>query len=305
MKIFNGLDDRQAIEFNGVYVIHLSRGEYVSPSGENVKINMTGQLTHHQIEGWQRVKKTQPRVLHYKTKEGNELSVDEYRRLQEQYEELKEKGFPDLDTEFDLKKRIAEYNRATAVMSEAEVTHEPIEITVIGSAEDTGSEFIETPFKYCQTSFKSSGIYKVHSTAISVDEFKKLGSKFTKDRFSCDGKLRFAKINGDFVFSHMSDVAWIDRQTSQVVGTIEEARELEKSIRQQVVNAVYLALIPVPADDVTLNEVLRQLGRIQDTVRGLDVKVKDQSSQRVALVKIRELRGRVEESINEYIQETE
>jgi len=216
VKIFDGLDDRQAVAFNGVYVIQLSRGEYVSPSGDSVKINMADQLTHHQIDGWHLVKKTQPQVLYYKTKEGNELSVGDYHRLQEQYEEYKESGFPDLDTEFDIKKRIAEYSRSTPVMSEVEVTHEPIEITVIGSAEDTGSEFIETPFKYGKVSFKTRGVYKVHASSISIDEFKKLGAKFTKDRFNCDGdKLRFAKINGNFVFSHMSDVAWIDRQTSQ------------------------------------------------------------------------------------------
>lgn len=303
MKIFNGLRDNQAVFFNGRYVVQLPRGVFLDSSGNTLS---SGQVVVEDLN-IQKETKEPSRIVKYIFSDGTEKFPEDYIAVineMEQYEDdWGEPNYPSIEVEFDIRKRLQEFQDAEKVYSEPVVRHENIDIDVIGSAEDTGSDFIETPFQHgCVTWNASTGIYKLLTTQVSLDQWRKEASENTEHAFDNakgigggnKGKLEFAKIDNKYVFTHLQNKTFINRgNTAEIFSTLKAAQEREKEIRQIVSQEVAKHTNTGKPDDKTLGEIIQDVDKLNRLVREIESKQKTENKKWTALKNIGELSDRL------------
>ena len=267
MKIFNGLKERQAVFFNGKYVVQLPRGTFFDSSGS---VLPDGQVVVEDLDIHRQIKES-PKVIKYILEDGTEKKPEDRQAVVAEISQYEDEwgniDYPSIEVEFDIRKRLQEFEDAKKVYSDPVVYYEPVEIQVVGSAEDTGSEFIETPFQHGEVTWTpSTGIYKLHTTRVSLDQWRQEAIEnhaYEFDNTRAFGgennqKLEFAQINGNFVFTHIKNKAFIRREgTVEIFPTLKEAQEREKEIRQIVSREVAKHTNMSKPDDKTLGEIIQ------------------------------------------------
>lgn len=309
MIIFSDLKINQAVFFNGKYVVQLPAGKFID-SQEN-KINGGEQVVMDDLYIFCIVENS-PKVLKYIFDDGTEKTPEDYSELikeSSQYQdEWGDHQYPSIEIEFDIRKRMEAYAKAEKVYSESTVEYKPVEIEVIGSVEGTESKFIETPFQYGQATWKPyTGIYKVHTSKISVDEWYELEKENPNNSFNnksvigkSDNKdLRFAKIDDYFVFTSIKDKPFINSNNSvEIFSDLNEAKQREHQIRCIIRKEVAKHTNTDKIQPKTLGYVVRELENLFLQFKKVESKQKTQFQKRSAINRfnslIDELKGQLE-----------
>lgn len=284
MKIFSDLKTNQAVKLDsGVYVVELYSGRY-EINGVRTSVGYNQQLVVESLDSIKRVTAVKGKVLHYTLGE-EQVSVTEYHALsklvssmaEEFYnEDADEYIFPNLDTEFEFKKKKELLNRHVAVRAADTEQLDTVDITVVGEAIDTGSKFIDTPFSYGQVSFNGRGVFRIDLSAIAADEFQKQQANYTQFKFtnSTHSNIRFAQADSNYLFK--DDTLGAKENQVRVLTTLADAKALEAEVRAAISNTMRQKLAPVALtkDIVTTAGVLNSLETIKSQLAKLDVKQK-------------------------------
>jgi hypothetical protein len=306
MNIFKGLNAHQAVKLdNGKFVVALPRGNYVIDAAPGIVNGLNDQVVVADITRVFRVENTPGEILHY-TLNDQIVSVEVRNALYAELQALHDKYFSeytevlvftDLDTEFDFRKKQELVNRHILVRGEPQTLLIPVEITVIGIAEDTGSEFIETPFTFGEVSFQGRGVYRVNLSDIAKDEFNKAVIKYTEATFNnaTHSNIRFAQVNGDYLFKE--DTLGAKENQARVFGSLKEAQAMEQNVRTVIGNILRHKLEPVKVTQniLTVNQVLADLAVIKREVVNIDSKSKTVGERRHALAKLNALIDKLEQ----------
>lgn len=284
MKIFSDLKTNQAVKLDsGVYVVELYSGTY-EINGARACVGYQQQFAVESLDSIKRVNTVKGEVLHYTLGE-EQVSVTEYHALsklvssmaEEFYNEDEDEHiFPNLDTEFEFKKKQELLNRHRAVRAADTEQLDTVVITVVGEAIDTGSKFISTPFSYGQISFNGRGVFRIDLSAIAADEFQKQQANYTQFKFtnSTHSNIRFAQADSIYLFE--GDTLGAKENQVRVLTTLADAKALEAEVRAAISNTMRQKLAPVALtkDIVTATGVLNSLETIKRQLDKLDVKQK-------------------------------
>jgi hypothetical protein len=306
MNIFKELKAYQAVKLdNGNFVVAFPRGKYVIDGATGSVNGLCDQVVVTDITQVFRVENTPGEILHY-TLYDQIVSVEvrnalyaEVQALADEYfnEDAEEVVFPDLDTEFEFRKKQELVNRHVMVRGAPQTLQITVEITVVGTAEDTGSEFIETPFSFGEISFQGRGVYRVDLSGIAKDEFNRARIKYTEATFNdaTHSNIRYAQVNGDYLFKE--DTLGAKENQVRVLGSLREAQEMEQNVRTVIGNILRHKLEPVEVTKavLTVNQVLLDLAVIKREVVNIDPKSKTLGERRNALARLNALIDKLEQ----------
>ncbi len=170
-------------------------------------------------------------------------------------------------------------------------TLESVEITVVGTAVDTGSPFIETPFQYGTVSFSGRGVFRVNLSAIALDEFNRAKPVYTNSKFdnATHSNIRYAQVNGNYLFN--DDVLGAKENQVRIFGSLKEAQAMEKEVREGISNILRHTLAPVAMTQnvLTVNNVMNELEAIRSNVKRIDPKTKSYNDHARAMKQLSEL----------------
>jgi hypothetical protein len=302
MKLFNDLKQNQAVKLdNGLFVVELYQGAY-EISGVQVNINYgNNQVTVQSLDDIKRITTKSGELLNYVyTHNGitDIVSVDERNALavkvddfsdEYYYEDAEEHIFPDLYIEFEYKKLRQLLNSYRPVRAPDVTTLESVEVTVVGTAVVTGSQFIETPFQYGTVSFSGRGVFRVNLSAIALDEFNRAKLVYTNSKFdnATHSNIRYAQVNGNYLFN--DDVLGAKENQVRIFGSLKEAQAMEKEVRDGISNILRHKLAPVAMTALTVNNVMNELETIRNNVKRIDPKSKSYDDHARAIKQLNEL----------------
>lgn len=289
MKIFNDLQDYEAVKVGDKINIQLPRGTYdvngciiESPcSGRQVLLeNGVTILRKHAYpkelskwmgdDGWEVTKEERDKVLREKGKYWDD--------------EAEDWNFPSLDVEYEVKKKALPYEALKPIYIQKDDEWNPIDVSIIGVWEDAGSEFIETPYQIGLTKFASEGgVCKLHLSSLArhaVQEWAKdMGLSLEMPTHS---HLEYAKVEGRYIFTGWGQL-WVKRANIvNIFKTIEEAKYEEDALKNQITNHLD-KLFAGKFSEVLRGEVYQDLLTVKDKLCQLDVKVKDAGGRMVVV----------------------
>ena len=299
MEIIKGLKQYQAIKFGGSFVVALPPyGTIFEVCG--VSVENTPQVVVESLGDIKRVIPPKKVVVMWERwAEG--ITPVHYTELQRNLsrhydDDLDQMIFPSVDDEVEYVRGKAILAEFKPVYEESERQLEPVEITLVGSSEPTGSDFITTPFEYGEANFKgSSGVYKVETSKIAFDALSKykVDNPDTKIDNPTHSNVRFCIVGGEYVFSG-SKRAWVESKGSvNIVTLLKDAQALESEIRGYINAGLDLFCKPTKASDIQVKDLRQTLNRVMTGLRSLEVKQKSSNSYNSLLTSL-------EREINNY-----
>ena len=304
MKIYDGLEQHQAIKCNDKYVVQLGYDNYDWKYEVNgIRSRGCRQIVVDDLSEIKRYVQEQKKTIGAIISDGSEVPIETIQQFSAKYSQYEDEDgrmwFGDnTEAELEYVKDKAYYRVQEYVYETTPAYTEDLEITVVGSVEDTGSDFIETPYVYGKANFGKSGIYRVNLSSIAVDEFQKVRNEYSDVTFDLPthSHLKYAKVDTHYVFTNRNE-QWINNNNSFVVlNDLEEAHKKEREIRKFVRGMLETYAAPKKAGDVQIKDFVESLRGIKATVDGLNVKQKSHHSY-VGL------RKRINELISKYTQE--
>lgn len=306
MKMFDGIRENQAVKLNnGKYLFCLYTGTYTI---DNNRVSISRHNEQHLCEDITSITRevvVTGEISHYRFND-TDVSVDEVAKLsaaitiaQDKYydEGSDDYYYPDIDTEFAIKKQQETLSRHVPVRLPNTIKHEPVVVTVIGSMEDTGSKFITTPFSIGKTTFSNGGVYRIAASEIAMDEFLKVKADFPSARFDLPthSNLRFAQVNNTYLFNE-SDLG-AEKDQVRVVSTLVEATNMEAAIRANVRDTITRKLLPVTItpDIITSYNVITELEAISRLVAKIDTKSRTVVEYNLAIKTVKKLIEKLKE----------
>ena len=276
MKMFNDLRNFEAVKVDDKLCVQLANGDYLV---DGVPFTVTSLSEQHILNINVQVEKKvviRPQITHYKNSDGLTISMKDYHatinnNFGKYYcEEDDDYAFPDLDTEYNYKKFLAAH---TAMWSKENYVHRPVDIIIKGEWIDTGSDFIETPYSQGHTTF-NGGVYKVLTSNIAWDEFRKQCNKYN---LTYDGDdLRFVKVNKDYIFASRFDhIPYIKSNTAfTVTKSLDDAYKCEEDVRVTIRKRMFVLFGEQSIDGILRKQIHNDLSYALDKIRSLEVKVK-------------------------------
>jgi len=301
MKLFADLIANQAVKVGSAFVVNLPRGDYLSPSGNRVTVGgFDNQFSIDSVEGWKKIIKSPKTILEFILEDGSKVPYEDYRKVLERHssyydDNLEEFVYPDLETEFEIKKEFEVFNRAEKVYSEPTESHEPVNIQVVGAAKDSGSEFINSPIQYGRVHWNSGvGIWKVDCGKIARDAFEKATYEITDKELPTHSNITYAKVKGKFAFiNDERRYDWVKNPASVfITDSFEEACQKEEFIRKYVTNRVGMFLSKVT--EQTAQDIWQSLKQIRSRITDIDAKQKSAGSKHASLKAVDELMVKLE-----------
>ena len=302
MIIINGLMANEAVKFNDVYIVALNTGVY-DVDGSDITIvhgRQHGQIMVADPFTIRRKVVPQNVVDFYQHCEDKSLTMSNDEMLKARYEcvgkyqdEDYDTCWPDLDTEMACRKKLEELNKYKTVMTNPKHFYEDVEVNVIGSQEDTGSHYIETPYLVGQTKW-SGGVYRVKLSHIAMNEYHimvpEVDAKFENTTHS---HLEYLKVNGEYALTKQS-YPWVKQANAQAFYmTLEEAKEAEEFVRTTLRGILMLKVKKTVLEPITADEVYQEISRLYKSVGSLDVKVKADSDRRHIMTSLHKLKDRI------------
>lgn len=303
------LKELTAVKFGEKLLIQLSNGTY-RVDGIESTIKWDGQQV--QIEKDSEVYKgTTPNreKLHYTSKEGD-LSVEEYdSRYNEyygKYHNYEAICYPDLETEYECKKKMQELNNYTPVYNSPEIEWELLEYETIGELIDTGSTFITTCLELGQVKWDrtkdGTGVFRVDLAGAAHDKWVEMSTKYVAKANFTNSRdrmyLRFAQVDDSYIFGDFSP---FKSGSASFHTTLEEAVKAEEGAKKAVVDIINKAIFPIGVNNVLAQKLFREISSLKKRIQGIDSKVKTQKEYKRALVDTNEILNTLDEYIKEHI----
>lgn len=305
MKLFTDLTTNQAVKIGSVFVVNLPRGDYLSPSGSRVTFEgFNNQFSIDSVEGWKKIIKSPKTILEFIFEDGSKVPYEDYSKVLEKHssyydDDLEEFVYPDLETEFEIKKELEVFNRAEKVYSEPSETHEPVNIQVVGAAKDSGSEFINSPIQYGRVSWNSGvGIWKVDCGKIAKDAFEKATCEITDKELPTHSNITYAKVKGKYAFTNDEKrYDWVKNPDSVfITDSFEEAYQKEEFVRKYVTNRVEMFLDDSKVTEQAAQDIWQSLKQIRTRITDIDAKQKSVGSKHSVLKAVDELMAKLEQN---------
>ena len=303
------LKENQAVKLeNGSYFV----GKVPSYFSKPFYVENDGQLTPLPNSNFTvddltkiKIKKSPAKVLtHYENDEGIKKTVDEYNRRNVQWlDYLDEDYYPesfhcdDLEVEKKWVEHKYYWNGFKPVYEEQPETIEDVEITVVGTYQDTGSDFIQSALSIGKVSFAPyNGLYKVTLLAVAMDEYNKFvaeNAEYIKEHsikmeLPTHSGLKFLQVDNAYIFTNCG-VEAIEKPTVKVVTDLEQAKELETNMRRFVRTRLNTALFKEKISKEDKMHIICEVERIQDKVRSLSVYSRASGDKSAALTLINKL----------------
>lgn len=238
-----GLKQYQAVQFGDKYIVCLSTWSDKSTHCVNGVDTPASQVVVDDLTSIFKLVKPSPELTHYVDESGDVVSVEKYTEMMTAFtgehnkyydEDVDDYIYPDLDTEYMVKKLKEPLSKLKHVFKEFPVEQRQVEIDVVGVLEDTGSQFIETSVQFGKTSWQGgAGAYKVGaSNGIVIDEIRKIKDESDDLDIPTHSGLRYVKLNGKYIFSSES----LTHMPHKYFTSLEDAKEFEQSLRKQARN---------------------------------------------------------------------
>lgn len=294
MKIYDGLEAHQAIQLeSGSYVVQLGLGYGNSYEIAGAVSRGNQQVVVEDLSEIKRYIPEQKKTIGAIIADGSEVPIETIQQFNAKYSHYEDEDGrmwfgEDTEAELQYVKDKAYYRVQEYVYETAPAYTEDLEITVVGSVEDTGSEFIETPFLYGQVSFARSGVYRVHLSRIAVDEFNNVRNEYQEVSFELPthSHLKYAKVDTQYVFTAVTHRWIVENNYSIVLNDLEQAKQKEKEIRKFVRDTLRVYAEPRKVGDVEIKDFVKTLSEIKSSVVQLHVKQKSVHSHRALVSKI-------------------
>ena len=276
MKIISDLKAGEAVEFEGGFLVNLDSGEY-EINGSTVSVNGYGgrQFTVETIDSIFRITKSSPKLTGFtlKAPDGSVTgepfgTLDEFYILTKANKEGLESGFLSLADEFHIRTEVGKYNACFKVMSEPEVVKTKVELNVIGTMIDTGSDFIHSALHVGEKSFADRGMFKVNLASVALDEFNRIAATLPGLTNATHSNIQYAQYKGSYIFTDYKNMNGIaDKSNSSVVyKTLESAKAGERTMRQFVRREINLHSAPADLKDLpdkTIHDLVKLLNHAQ------------------------------------------
>ena len=294
MKIFDGLENNQAIKMGDKYVVQLSgqfqvNGENISVYNQQVVVDsladILGRTPEHKLVSYYTSGEEQEEDL------SKEAHMDLCKKLVKFWDdEIEENVFPSVDDEIEHVKLKAYEDKFRPVYVTKPQELFPVDIQVVGESVDTGSEFIETPFQYGQAKFSYDGVFMVHLGSVAKDAVHKWCSEHPEVKVDIPnhGNVEFVKVTGQYVFTNPIK-PWVKKaDTKLVFTTLGKAQQAEGEVRSTIEKHLNFAAFPKKMDDLSCKDMVESLYKIKSRVNDIDPKQKSVSAKRATLQKIQE-----------------
>jgi len=306
---FEGLKENNAVALNsGKFIVALIPGEY-KISGNHVTVEgpsyAAKQILVDTIEDIYKQKIEKGEVIHFvprSTDATGSISTEEYQEFNDKITELLKRGYDydeDCWVDFykeaeckDIKQQQSEFR---PVFSEPQTYFEKLNIECVLWSEDTGSSFIETPFRYGKVQFNNSGgIYKVQRGKIVDDVISDARSNAPGGTIIEKGSSgnSFLKINGKYVWPDSRDAAPYIKNSAdfKIFEDLEEAQAEARKVRTKVQASISIAMYPNKETSPTAQRnLLETLQSLQTSINAVVSKVRTEGSLRSAKNKVNQL----------------
>lgn len=293
--MIDGLQVNQAVRFKAGFLVKLGYGDYVI-NGQNVTLGYGGNTTFvEDVSQVLKVIKEPKKLLKIVDEAGVEYEPEYIRQVRYQYwDDVEEQNlYPDLEAEYEHKKLVQGFDEMTHVYSEEASYTQPIEVTIVGSSEDTGSRFIETPIRYGQLKFQGRGVgfYRLNSGSVALDEYNKIKGEFVNVKWETPshGHLQFVKADGKYPFGSSATHPFLKGNSLEVMEQLDKAQAREAEIRKVVRDHVMPYVNPKNVSDILTPAMIDKLKSIESAISGIDSKQKTEGSKRSAQKLTREL----------------
>lgn len=283
-----GMDKNTAIKLGDKYVVQLS---HTSFEINGAKIGNQTQVVVDNLEDVVQVKITPRKIDHYVDDNGSKYSVVEINNIRTKFQDEDGDDFyPTIQDQIDHLKEIEWVNSLEKVYTEEKVERFPVEIEVIGSLEDTGSDFIETAINYGKASWdNSAGLYKVQMSRIAKDEVIKLQKQYDDIDIPNHSNIEYVKASGKFIFTN-DPKQWIkNAQHVQIVTDLDKAKDLEKHVRDYVNKAMMAYIEPVKVTDVYAKDLIGSLRNVHKNISDMRLRKDSQGSKWSVLKTVNEM----------------
>ena len=299
--MFKGLKTHEAVKNDNGYVVCLSNGNY-EVDGKLLELDYNErQLFVHDVENIFKIYYSKP-LSHMEDAEGNVYDANtrmEFINKWEPYLDDEDDTFlgtVDQEVEYVREKHLVDSLKS--VFGEQEESRQKIQIKVVGSVEDTGSNFIETAINIGEV--KENSIYSVHIGKIACDQFlstcKELDLEYN---LPSHGNLEFAKIAGKFIFTNNKSNHVKSNQAVKIYSTLKDAKQCEEEVRGSVHNQIVYMIDKTPASQKTLKDLRGRLNNFENNLMGISVKVKSEDAKKQLLNEMRKEREVIESLIKE------
>lgn len=234
-------------------------------------------------------------LAYYESGDGEVKSIEDVNSVSNKYrDEGYLDSYPDLETEYEHKKELLALEKYLPVYNQKEDENTLVELNCVGTAEDTGSDFITTALCQGQASFSNSGFYKVDLSRIVANELMKFVlDNDLQDKFenSSHSNVHYAKINNTYMMTGFEESRENKfRYSTSLTSAVGVESDLRKCIKTHLNVKVF-------GDDVLLNE--NSLKQVVGKIEGFKRTLSEIQSKQKTDVKHRNLVT----SMNKYIDE--
>jgi hypothetical protein len=301
VTLLNALKEKQAIIIGDQIMVNLPYGSYLLANGNEVNSGYNGHkiLYSNDILPIQSIQRSSRSVSGYVYADGSVMDVRDYciklaALTAPYYDEDDEKCvYPSLEVEFEVRKQTELLKSHVEILyTEPTITYTPVDIEIVGTVEDTGSDYIKNILAFNGKTYYNGNLYEVDVTKLVYDTTMTYlkDNDLIQHMQNDNGRnyVRYLKVKGEYMFSDFHGAS--EKATCGFM-FLSEANLYCENKAKEIVNGLRLKLFggAQPITFATKLKVYNQLCTIQTKVVNLDVKQKDTSSKNSVCTLIRNL----------------
>ena len=261
-----------AVNLGDKYLVQLEYHQEYIINGNIIKGSINGgQIIVSDIKDIKLHIKPYQRIINYKNDDGTTLSEDEFDDILSKYMyyyNSEDEDFvfdDDIDMHIQYLKDKKYKDSFTPVFTSEKSYSKSIEFKVIGSLVDTGSKYIETAINYGNINyFGGSGIYKVFIGMIAKDTFDLLykdHSDVLSYGVNDKDTIEYVTYKTDYIFLK-NKPNYLKKDAVKVVNSLEDAKNIEASIRAEVTNIINSFLYPQEVTETDVRVIKDKLTNV-------------------------------------------
>ncbi len=279
--------------------------------GQEVSIEAQYPLQFKDLDSLKIRKAVPPQLLHYIDEDGEIIPASEGEDAKN--EERTYGGiYPDIATEIRVRENLKRFSNYKRVTSEPGYEFVPYKMKVLGTAEDTGSEFIESAIQSGSLNFGGSGVYKVHIRRIVAD----VVSQYEHLDVSVGGKYNMSKWKekspsvvdprglqvGEQPLFNRDEAEKFDFAFAQFRYEFElaKAQELEQKVRQVFNDAFFRIENQTALDDpIAVLDVYNRVSNAIWYVRKIEAKRNSEVEKNFAIKELEDIKKQLQPLVDD------